>query len=53
MSIEPKTLSEPVLRRLTSMEKSSLLRVLPVSLFESPDADVYVARIDGGTVGSV
>ena len=36
-----------------SMPKESVLKALPASLLETPGADVYIARIDGETVGSV
>ena len=45
--------SADVLASAYSMAKSSVLRALPPSLFETPGADVFVARIDGETVGSV
>lgn len=45
--------SADVIASAYSMEKSSVLRVVPQSLFESPGVDVYVARMDGETVGSV
>jgi GNAT superfamily N-acetyltransferase len=36
-----------------SMPKDSVLRALPASLFQTPGADVYVARLNGEAVGSV
>ena len=45
--------SADVMASAYSMAKSSVLRALPPSLFESPGVDVFVARLDGETVGSV
>jgi N-acetylglutamate synthase-like GNAT family acetyltransferase len=45
--------SADIIASAYSMDKSSVLRALPSSLFESPGADVYVARINDETVGSV
>jgi ribosomal protein S18 acetylase RimI-like enzyme len=36
-----------------SMPKDSVLRALPATLFDTPGADVYVARLNGEAVGSV
>ena len=36
-----------------SMPRDSVCRALPASLFDTPGADVYVARLDGEAVGSV
>ena len=36
-----------------SMPKDSVLRAFPASVFHTPGADVYVARLDGEAVGSV
>lgn len=36
-----------------SMPKDSVLRALPASFFQTPGADVYVARLNGEAVGSV
>jgi GNAT superfamily N-acetyltransferase len=43
--------SADIIASAYSMDKSSVLRALPPSLFESPGADVYVARMDGETCG--
>ncbi len=36
-----------------SMPKDSMLRAVPQSLFDTPGADVYIARFNGEAVGSV
>lgn len=45
--------SADVMASAYSMPKDSLLRALPASLFDTPGADVYVARINGEAVGTV
>ena len=36
-----------------SMPRDSVRQALPASLFDTPGADVFVARLDGEAVGSV
>jgi len=45
--------SADVIASAYSMPKDSVLRVLPASFFDTPGADVYVARINGEAVGTV
>jgi N-acetylglutamate synthase-like GNAT family acetyltransferase len=45
--------SADILASAFSMPKESVLRVLPASLLESPGADVYIARLQGRTAGTV
>ncbi len=45
--------SADVMASAYSMPKDSVLRALPASFFDTPGADVYVARINGEVVGSV
>ncbi len=45
--------SADVLASAYSMPKDSVVRALPVSLFDSTGVDVYVARTNGEPVGSV
>lgn len=45
--------SADVVASAYSMPRDSVLRALPASLFATPGADVYVARIDGEAVGTV
>lgn len=45
--------SANVMSSAYTMPKDCVLRALPASLFETPGADVYVARLDGEPVGTV
>ena len=45
--------SADVMTSAYSMPKDSVLRALPASLFDTPGADVYIARINGEAAGSV
>jgi ribosomal protein S18 acetylase RimI-like enzyme len=45
--------SADVLVTAFNMPKESVLRALPASFFASPAADVYVAKLEGDTVGTV
>jgi len=45
--------SADVMASAYSMPKDSVLRALPVSLFDTTGADVYVARLNGAAVGTV
>lgn len=45
--------SADVMTSAYAMPRESVLRALPPSLFETPGADVYVARLDGEAVGTV
>ncbi|NCF74463.1 MAG: GNAT family N-acetyltransferase, partial [Gammaproteobacteria bacterium] len=52
-SVEDADASADVMVSAYSMPKDSVLRALPASLFASPGADVYVARLNGEPAGSV
>jgi N-acetylglutamate synthase-like GNAT family acetyltransferase len=45
--------SADILVSAYSMNKDSVLRSNPASLFDTPELDVFIARINGETVGSV
>lgn len=52
-SAEDADASADVMASAYRMPKDSVLRVLPASFFDSPGADVYIARINGEAVGTV
>lgn len=52
-SVEDAGASADVMVSAYSMPKDSVLRALPASLFDTPGADVYVARLNGDAAGSV
>jgi len=52
-SAEDADASADVIASAYSMPKDSALRTLPASFFDTPGADVYVARINGEAVGTV